>query len=526
MKRIPFLSKKSNDHEPLPQKNSVAVVPSENLLFRLVRRAKERFTQKADPAQRKAGRNILLFLTIMLLFTIIARGTSGAVLPKVTTVRAEEDEIVDAVTASGTVSSGNAKTLDAPGELTVKEVLAAVGQNLEEGDPVLRFDPAEVQDKLDRAKAALKELKAKLQSLEQEKPHNSSLVDSATKGLEWAKQDYNDAVKNGDASVSAAEQLLEDAKNWLSEAEDTLEGIPDDEENAQARKTAEAEVEQAKNAVSEAESGLATAKTTRDETVKQTQRAIGTAEQELNSAKQSDNESRQTETDTKNQNLAEAETVKLDISQKQQLIEELETLLQNGGTLKAVSGGTVLEVAEAGAKSGEAVLCKVSSSNGIFNAEVSLDKSEAAKLSTGSEVDLVTENDSAFASDVLQGTVSAIGDAREDGQVPVTVALPENKQWTQGQNIQVKFIKSRQSYANCVPSEAVRSDSGGNYVLVMREESTILGIQNILYAVPVIVQGSGNGITAVDGAIGWEDMIVSSSTKQISEGDRVRVEQS
>lgn len=71
----------------------------------------------------------------------------------------------------------------------------------------------------------------------------------------------------------------------------------------------------------------------------------------------------------------------------------------------------------------------------------------------------------------------------------------------------------------------MRTGSAGEYVLVMEQRVTVLGIQNVLVEVPVSVERVSKGTTAVSGALGPDSQVVVSSSRPVSDGDRVRVKE-
>ena len=174
----------------------------------------------SDPAQRRAGLNIVKFLALLLVLTLIARGTSGATLARVDLSNISRSEIVDAVTGSATVSAKDTVDIFAPEGLTILEILAGTGQTVNTGDAVARFDPAEIEKALARESVNLDKLLLDLRRLERTEATDTSSVDNARRSLRRAQEDYNAARNQADSDVSAAKKALDEALAELADDPD------------------------------------------------------------------------------------------------------------------------------------------------------------------------------------------------------------------------------------------------------------------------------------------------------------------
>ena len=179
------------------------------------RRVSPRFS---DPAQRRAVGNIVKFVAALLVLTLIARGTSGATLPRVELSSPARSEIVDAITGTASVSSRDTLDVTAPQGLTIAEMPVAVGQNVKTGDPVAYFDADEVEEKLIRETASLDKLLLDLEKLERGENTDAASLESAQRSLQRARQDYYNTKTQGEADIAVARAALEEA--WAKQAED------------------------------------------------------------------------------------------------------------------------------------------------------------------------------------------------------------------------------------------------------------------------------------------------------------------
>lgn len=174
-----------------------------------------RFT---DPGQKKAAGNILKFLALLLILTLVARGTAGATLAKVDVEAPARSEIVDAVTGSATVSARDTLDITAPEGLTVTEILVGTGHSVSVGDVIARFDPDEVQEEYIRAKANLEKQQLDLEKLLRADETDTSSLESAQRSLTRAQEDYESTKAQGEADIAAA---LKDFEEALAKTVDT-----------------------------------------------------------------------------------------------------------------------------------------------------------------------------------------------------------------------------------------------------------------------------------------------------------------
>lgn len=109
-------------------------------------------------------RQIALFFLWMLAFTLLARGTSGALLPEVQLSTPAPNTITQSLTATGTIQWAAGSLFYLPEGLLVEAVFVSEGEAVQEGDKIaaLRREDVEqirrYQQELDDAKAEYAEL--------------------------------------------------------------------------------------------------------------------------------------------------------------------------------------------------------------------------------------------------------------------------------------------------------------------------------------------------------------------------------
>lgn len=472
------------------------------------------FFAGGDPGQRRAGANVLRFLALMLAATLIARGTAGATMPRVSTATPGRDEIVRSVSANGAVTASGTVGVPAPEGLTVEEMLVSPGQQVEAGDALARFGTEEVANALARAKVELEELRVKLKTQTQNQPRDTTGVPGAQQTLDWAQQDYNTAVAERDAAAGA----LNAAKAELESKKAAQAALPPEatEEEKQAAQTA---VDNAVAGVSQAEGGLATA----EQRLTEAGRTVERAKQGLESAKVAAAQADQQAANTAAQNAVEADKTRLDIAEKEKQVAELEALANNEGRLPAPLAGLVERTAEAGGKTAAGTpVAEIIDPGGGFVAEATLPEADAKKLAPGGACQIAPVSDGYSYTPAVEGSILSIGETDAAGNCVVRVRLPEGD-WKQGQALRLNMVQNRQSYDLCLPLSAVHTDNAGSFVLRLREETTVLGTENLAERVPVTVLDRDGKSAAVEGPLWIMDDIVTDSSKPLSDGDRVRV---
>ncbi len=502
-----------------------------------------RLPKPKDITQKKALRNLAMFLLLMLLLTLIALGTADASLARVTTIDLSAGEIMESFRGTGKVSADGFIYVDVPAELSVREVLTTPGAALKAGDGLIRFDAEEIAQSIEMKNIELKEKQHQLDTLMQDSPTDNTTLAGAERALSWAEQDYADAKKEGNQLIAAAKQVLAGAKDELEVARMRLEELKNNasasllmqedsdisESETESESTglieqAEAAVIAAEEKVKNAQAMLADAENAAAEKLKAAARAIENAEQSLESARIAATVQSQEKENRQKQNLIEAETMRLDAEKLKETIAWLEALKVNGGILKTEKEGIAEKLPAANDKAEiGAALVTLADTSGGFEAELSVSRDEAERLSVGGRADIVKQTGYMYGGEQYEGKILSISGPDENAMARVRVGLPEGD-FKQGESLDIRLISGSKVYNSCLPLAAIHSDSAGHFILVLDKHQTVLGDEEVLRKIPVTVVSSGDGSAAVEGAFSYDDRVLLNSTKPVAEGDRVRVE--
>ena len=332
---------------------------------------------------------------------------------------------------------------------------------------------------------------------------NRTGIDNARDAVESAKKRTAENLINADRRVEDAEIALQKAEqDYLKNSEEASDSLQNEIDKAQVSLT---------DAQKRAEENLLSAA-----------RRVEDAEISRSKAEQDYGKSEQQATDAATQNSISAATLRLDIDKQQTMVDSLETLAANAGTLYSDIAGVVSSAkAEKSMTDKTALVSFVDGARG-FEASLRVDKSAAEKLVVGDECKVTTGGGSMYYTPTVTGIVSAIARPDEQNKVQVTVLLPEGD-WSEGQSVDVQAVQDKNTYDLCVPRSALHSDNTGYYLLVVEQKSTVLGIENTAVKVYVNIITSDDNMAAVDGPVDRNSRVIIGSNKSVAVGDRVRM---
>lgn len=431
-------------------------------------REKMRGVYFSDQGQKRAFGNLMRFFAVMLVLTLIARGTAGATVPQVDAVYPVRGEILQQVTLEGTISAAGRTQVSCPAGLTVSALLVRAGEQVAAGQEIARFDPEEVSMALQRAQVQVQQLDAQ------------AAGEAA-------------AIQQPDAgTVGSAQLVLDAAYQDLAAAQAALDGLTADP-NADA-----AAVEAARQALDTAT------------------RAAQSAEYARNSALANyQQQQQQAELAARNSEAAAA-GLALDRQQVQETIAQLSELQAAGCVLTAPVEGTLLSWNLTEGAASTAAACTIASGADGYVMEVTLDADAAKLASVGAHAQVRQGNVEG------EAELTSLSSADTEGRVNALVRLPAEQAWKEGRATGVITL-SRTQHELCVPASAVGQDNQGYFVYQLQQQETVLGQQTVLVRTTVAVEERGTDQVAVSGALSASSQVVTGSSKPLSNGDRVRV---
>lgn len=225
--------------------------------------------------------------------------------------------------------------------------------------------------------------------------------------------------------------------------------------------------------------------------------------------------------DTVAQNRINSVTLTLDIAAQQDVVDTLDNLILANGILYSEEVGVVATAMTRNSVIGKTPIITIRDTEGGFEAQMQILRTEAEQLSVGSESEVTTGGGNMFFTPTTTGIVSAISAPDDNDRVTISIALPESN-WNAGQRIDAQIVLNRGSYDMSVPISALRSDNFGYFVYVVGQRNTVLGLQNVVERVNVNVLASDNDTVSVTG-VSRACQVISASNRAVNVGDRVRV---
>ena len=369
--------------------------------------------------------------------------------------------------------------------------------------------PDDATDYTEELKAAEEELSTAQKAFSQAKKELSK--------ADYTSSSYDRADDNRDSIKSRWKRKIEKAKDALYKAETVLEAVREgkDFSSESAVSEAQAAIDAAREALNRARRESEDNQYSEEEELYAAGRAIETAQAALEDAR------RQADVLQKEEEIDRL-TNESERTDKEKSRAALQEILDNGGCLLAPAPGTVVRTLERGdkTKKGEDAVILSSADRG-FVFEGKLDKDSARRFSAGDTGELYYKLDGS--SQKADVEIHSISTPDESDQVLVTAVLPEGS-YSSGMPAQLFLSRKSETYQNCLPLTALRSDSSGDHVFVLRRQSSVLGTEWVIARVDITVKERDSQMMYVDGALTYSDQVVISSNKIISEGDRVRIE--
>lgn len=469
--------------------------------------------RQSDPQQLHRFGNIVRFFAVLLVITLIARGTAGATMPMVTLQAPSSGTVSRNVMMNGTISYAGGTPFTLPSGLMVTSVPVQVGQTVKAGDTLATFDEEEL-------KRAVASKQAELQQVEvqaaQQAEGDSADPYSAQLAQEQLERAYAETQKTYEEGLESVERMrlkrneaaqdLENARN--APLDDTL---PKSEAEAQKQ----ANIDAATAALEAAEEALYQAEKAAEDANDAALSAAQSVEDSRNTALHALEKEEEAVADQNELNRAAAAVSDANAAELQAELDALQALLKEGARYTAPQNGTVIQLNLKVGENSPKVGGLLADEAADYTLSIPLDKDQAQQITVGTVLHVSQSKVSGDAA------VQNLSEEDAEGTVTATATLPQGG-WNAGAcNVSATSQSSRQDFI--LPSTAIRQDGDGFFVLAAEEQNTILGLQNVLVRLPVTVLEEGDTTTAVSGALDYDTQVVVSSDKSVQAGDKVRI---
>ena len=167
--------------------------------------------------------HVLIFFFVMVLLTLIARGTAGAKLARVTVITPGGQELMQSVQFFGTAKPVANVFITVPNGLTIEKVLKEPMDSVAKGDAIALINQAALDEAVIRQRASLRQMELSLESQLKWSGISTRDVEAAQKALTKAQEAYYKIKGDSEASVedkTAALDKITAAQEALKLAQD------------------------------------------------------------------------------------------------------------------------------------------------------------------------------------------------------------------------------------------------------------------------------------------------------------------
>lgn len=441
-------------------------------------------TMNTDPDERKgtktrsmAGKALAVFFIIMVALTWANTMLQEMTIATVSTTTTQRGALEKQITASGTLSAALSVPIIETESARVASIYAQAGIHVTVGAPLYRLDYTDVvKAKQDALQTAQEDLGKKQRS------------------LDWAAADLSSSVV---ARLDERLQTVAALKEaYLAAQEAYLDAFAmyaDDPENA--------ELTSAKQALSQAQYQYETEK------------------------RRLDSDSSVRDYLNKKDEFANAETALAEAERELlEVIAAIEDPQEDGlyyrTVFAPVDGYVISSTLSVGAmvSTNSPVMMLSDQSQGL-ELYVTVDEDSASEMAIGDSASITVGNE-VYQCNILSIALSTDRDSMFD----IGFLLPGDA-GSVGISATMRLRKRTQNYDVIIPLSALREDSDGNFVYVVEQQQSSLGVRMSVRRVDVYVLEQDSTRAALQGGVSQRDTIVLRGDRDISDGDRVRLEE-
>lgn len=471
--------------------------------------------------QKKIMKGFGIFFAVMMVFTVLSRAADSVNVVQVQVKTIQNQIVFHKVTGTGKVVGIQEQAVFAQENLKVEQVLVQEGQSVKKDDVILRLSMTSIQkaaqDKIDE----MEEMNLKirdLKSLEQANQEKRDLEQN------WARRSYDFAargssilVDNARLEVEVAQQRLDAfyRNRELANRQAAENGLPN---NAQ---------EENDSGTSDSVGGGNMDDTEKEQALIDDLRA---KQEALNSAIASQNQDlAAAEKTVEDSNLPEAmdstlENAERKLANNQEELEKLNQLLAKEGEIKAGADGVVKSLAaEIGTITTESAVAVLYLTGGNLRMTGTIYEEDLKYVEIGSVVNIEGSNKKK----IEGASVEAIRQDETDSDARIiSIQLPDDS-LSIGETAQFTISKDAGPFKSCVPLSALHEANGMAYVYVIDSQNSVLGEIWVARKVEVLVKDKNQTLAALeDGGISSDQNIIVDSDREISDGSRVRLQES
>ena len=542
---------------------------------------------KLEDKKRMAAKAFAVFFLFMAAAGGLSRAAAAMTVPLADTRSYQEGRLNLDLTGTAVAEAKEETLVSLDKEQRILSA-AKTGTQVKAGDVLVQYDTKYLQKAVEEKRAEVKKLElsleqARIQGEPQERVAASNGaardLDLADQGLAQAQSDYDQAVNDSqnaqnqaqsdyDAGVAQADQDRNNAYSQAQALEEQAQELETqgsqlesqgDSEGAGAQYTQAEDLRQQAQALRQEadqayEAALSQVQAEYDAAVSQAQDILSQAEAALNDQAQAQAQAQNAYTSAQEEDAAAAandqksqaassydqQSIQVDLDQAKKELSQMEKIQQAKGQVTAPADGVVTDrnVQTGGITDDSSYLIL---GTGGLQIKGSLKLQDLEKVEPEDTVEItvsgqgkklqgkVTRTGAEGTGETAQGTGAlgqGAGTAQDTDAGGYFYADIEDASVTWGAQVSYSIEKqSDSSYEMLIPLSAVRQDAEGTYCLIAQAGDTVLGTEYRAVRVNITVEDKDSTQAAVTGNLGRDDLVISGSTKEITEGDKVRLKE-
>jgi multidrug efflux pump subunit AcrA (membrane-fusion protein) len=503
----------------------------------------ENFVERIDKKGNRKDivKNIAIaFLSVMLILTFFSNTIMNYTLPQVATAQIESGSISPQIRGTGSV------TAEDPYNVTVKEtrkisgVAVKEGTHVEIGDIIYYLEDKESEE-LSKAKDELDSLELDYEQMLFSGDVSSAVISNVRKGKTASYDTYQaqvgavldtyNAALNEDNAAQAEIDYLTNLMEYEKAGIDYNTVTPDYLIAQATSDRTKASNNEDFEKVAELDNFLA--ELTRDKSqlstyssqqgFSYTQKISQATERKSKSAAALKNAEKVRDDQLKSINTEISLCQKRDkiASQKEKIAKlEAESV---GSSVKAPVAGTISSVSKVAGESTSAdeTIAVIQVDGKDMTVSFSVTNAQAQKLKVGDAAQ--PQNAWQFGSDFKAKLTSIKNDKTDPAGKKMLTFKIESTEVTPGQSLSLAIGERSQEYDMIVPNSAIKSDTNGKFVLVVKSKSSPLGNRYTATRADVTVVASDDKNSAITAAIDSDEYVITTANKPVKAGEQVRL---
>ena len=255
--------------------------------------------------------------------------------------------------------------------------------------------------------------------------------------------------------------------------------------------------------------------------------AVKTAEEALKTAQENYDTKIRALEKKKKQDAIDKQTGDMDMQKEIEELEELRLQVEklkdadDSASITAPADGilTNITIKEGDAVTKDNPIATIQLAESGYEVETTISKAEGQLIHAGDEATM----ENVWSADATASVKSIKPDPNDPAKNLIVKFEVKGEEISIGQTIQFAVGSKSSRYDCIVPNNALKEDSKGNFVLVVKVKGTPLGNRYIIKRVDVTKQASDTTKTAVSGDVSEYDNIVTNSSKRLENGQQVRL---